>query len=170
MLRKVSPAGGRALPRGRPGAARLQPAGPQGPAHRYLCFLVAGVPMAMDLTAVQEVVEVPPFSRIPRPAGAAEHFAVVRDRLVLVVDLRKRLGLVNPVTDQQTRLIITAGLSRPWAFMVDAATEVLSLAAGAAEGQGAPGGGFRSELFAGSLEVRGSRVLLPDFAKLLGGP
>jgi purine-binding chemotaxis protein CheW len=126
--------------------------------------------MAMDLTAVQEVIEVPPLSRIPRPAGAADRFAVVRGRVLLVVDLRKRLGLVNPGMDQQTRLIVTAGHSRPWAFVVDTATEILSLGAGAFEGQGTPGAGFRSELFAGSLEVRGSRVLLPDFARLLGNP
>jgi chemotaxis signal transduction protein len=136
---------------------------------RYLCFLVAGVPMAVDLATVQEVVEVPPLVPIPRPAGAAEGFAVVRDRVVLVVDLRRRLGLVNPVTDSRARLIVTAGMPRPWAFLVDAATEILALDIGAPETGVAPGAGLRADLFAGSLETEGRRVFLPDFVKVLSG-
>jgi len=161
--------GWRALPRAR-GAAGPGPAGPPVPPRRYLCFLVAGIPMAMDLGAVQEVVEVPPLTRIPRPAGSAEHLAVVRDRVVLVVDLRKRLGLVNPVTDHRARLIVTAGQARPWAFLVDAATEILTQEAAAPDDQGAPAAGLRPDLFAGSLEVRGNRILLPDLVKVLAAP
>lgn len=137
---------------------------------RYLRFTVAGIPMAMDLAAVQEVTGVPPLFRIPRPAGPAEHLAVVRGRALLVVDLRVRLGLVNPVTDDRTRLIITAGQPRPWAFLVDAVTEVLALEAAAPEAGQAPGAGLRADLFAGSLQVGGSRVFVPDFAKVLTVP
>lgn len=141
----------------------------KGPLRRYLCFTVAGIPMAMDLAAVQEVVAVPPLVRVPRPAGPAESLAVVRGRAVLVVDLRKRLGLVNPVMDNRTRLIVTAGQPRPWAFLVDAATEVLALEAQAPESDASPGAGLRADLFAGSLEAGGSRIFLPDFAKVLSG-
>ncbi len=123
--------------------------------------------MAMDLAAVQEVVGVPSLFRIPHPAGPAEGLAVVRGRVVLVVDLRRRLGLVNPVTDGRTRLIVTAGLPRPWAFLVDAVTEVLGLDAAAPEAGAVPGAGLRADLFAGSLEVGGSRVFVPDLAKIL---
>lgn len=126
--------------------------------------------MAMDLGGVQEVVEVPPLTRIPRPVGPAEHLAVVRDRVVLVVDLRVRLGLVNPVTDQRARLIVTAGQARPWAFLVDAATEILTQEAAAPGDAGAPAAGLRPDLFAGSLEVRGDRILLPDLVKVLAAP
>jgi len=125
--------------------------------------------MAMDLAGVQEVVALPPLFRIPRPAGPAEDLAVVRGRVVLVVDLRKRLGLVNPVTDQYARLIVTTGQPRPWAFLVDAATEILALETAAPEEGAAPGAGLRADLFAGSLEVGGSRVFVPDFAKVLAG-
>jgi len=150
--------------RGRPGAS---PAAPGATLRRYLCFTVAGIPMAMDLAAVQEVVEVPPVSRIPRAAGPAEHLAVVRGRMVLVVDLRKRLGLVNPLTDARTRLIVTAGQPRPWAILVDSATEILTLDAAPPEADAVPGAGIRADLFAGSLEVGGGRIFVPDLAKVL---
>ena len=94
----------------------------------------------------------------------------MRGRVLLVVDLRKRLGLVNPVTDERTRLIVTAGQPRPWAFLVDAATEILALEAAAPEAGAAPGAGLRADLFAGSLEVGGGRVFVPDFGKVLSGP
>ncbi|HEY7677645.1 MAG TPA: chemotaxis protein CheW [Candidatus Methylomirabilis sp.] len=169
MLRRLAlPGRGGAVQRGRarPGAP---PAAPGASLRRYLCFTVAGIPMAMDLATVQEVVEVPPIFRIPRPAGPAEHLAVVRGRMVLVVDLRRRLGLVNPVTDARTRLIVTAGQARPWAILVDSATEVLTLEATAPEAGAAPGAGLRADFFAGSLEVGGGRIFVPDFAKVLAG-
>jgi chemotaxis signal transduction protein len=81
-----------------------------------------------------------------------------------------RLGLVNPVTDQRARLIVTAGQARPWAFLVDAATEILTPEAAAPGDPGAPAAGLRPDLFAGSLEVRGRRVLLPDLVKVLAAP
>jgi chemotaxis signal transduction protein len=150
---------GRAIPAGSPSAQR-----------RYLSFLVAGITMGMDLAAVQEVAEVPPMCRIPRPAGAAEYLAVVRGRAVLVVDLRRRLGLVNPVTDQRTRLIVTAGLARPWALLVDAATEVLTVDAIPPDTEASPGAGLRADLFAGSIPAHGRRLFLPDLGKVLGSP
>lgn len=151
----------------RPALRGRAPTGaPRRPVARYLSFLVAGVPMAMDLAAVREVAEVPLLFPIPRPAGPADHLAVVRDHVVLVVDLRKRLGLVNPVTDQRTRLIVTAGLARPWAFLVDAATGILA-AAEPPETEAAPGAGLRADLFAGSLKAQSTRIFLPDFSKIL---
>jgi len=165
VLRKVRPQGQGGAVRGRAAAVPPRP-----PVARYLSFVVAGVPMAMDLAAVREVVEVPPRFPIPRPAGAAESLAVVRDRVVLVVDLRRRLGLVNPVTDQRTRLIVTAGLAHPWAFLVDAATGILATGPEAPDAEAAPGAGLRADLFAGSLEAQGARVFLPDFSKILSTP
>lgn len=165
MLRKGAPAGQRASPRPRGVAAPPRP-----PRARYLSFVVAGVPMAMDLAAVREVVEVPSIFPIPRPASAAEGLAVIRDRVVLVVDLRRRLGLINPVIDHRTRLIVSVGLARPWAFLVDAATGILAAGAEAPEPEATPGGGLRADLFAGSLEAEGARIFLPDFSKILAAP
>lgn len=150
---------------------RAAPPRPAAPQPQYLCFTVGSVPMAMDLLAVREVVEVPPLARIPRPAGPADSLAAVRGRVVLVVDLRKRLlNLVNPVTDGRARLIVTAGLARPWAFLVDAVTEILALEAEPPAAAATPASELRGELLAGSLEVRGTRVLVPDWAKVLAPP
>ena len=102
---------------------------------RYLCFLVADLSLAIPVDRVAEVASVPPITRIPRPARHIEGLTTLRGRIVPVVDLRKRFGLVNPVTDHHTRMILAlpGPQCEPVGFIVDSVGEILSVG----EGEGA---------------------------------
>jgi purine-binding chemotaxis protein CheW len=134
---------------------------------RYLCFLVADLSLAIPVDQVAEVAPVPPITRIPRPAHHIEGLASLRGRTIPVVDLRKRLGLVNPVIDHHTRMIVALPGPRgePVGFIVDSVGEILSV--GEAEGAAPVSVPWVAEgLLAGALEVQGRQVLLPDLAKI----
>ena len=65
---------------------------------RYLAFTVADLALAIQLDQVFEVIEVPSITKVPRPARHIEGLANLRGKTIPVVDLRKRLGLINPLT------------------------------------------------------------------------
>jgi purine-binding chemotaxis protein CheW len=135
---------------------------------RYLAFTVADLSLAVELGQVSEVVEVPPITKVPRPARHIEGLANLRGRTVPVVDLRKRLGIVNPATGGTRRMIVAlpAGRSEPLGFIVDSVGEILSV--GEPEGPTrAPHPWVDERLVAGTLEVHGQPVLLPDLVKIL---
>ena len=134
---------------------------------RYLCFLVADLSLAIPVDQVAEVVAVPPITKIPRPAHHIEGLASLRGRTIPVVDLRKRLGLVNPATDHHTRMIVA--LPGPpgelMGFLVDSVGEILSV--GEVEGAAPASIPWVAEgLLAGALQVQGRQVLLPDLTKI----
>lgn len=134
---------------------------------RYLCFLVADLSLALPVDQVAEVAPVPPITRIPRPARHIEGLATLRGRTIPVVDLRKRLGLVNPVTGHDTRMIVAMAGDRgePTGFIVDSVGEILSV--GEAEDASPVSVPWVAEgLLTGALEVQGRQLLLPDLAKL----
>ncbi len=134
---------------------------------RYLCFLVAELSLAIPVDQVAEVAPVPPITRIPRPARHIEGLATLRGRTIPVVDLRKRLGLVNPVTDHHTRMIVALAGPQggPVGLIVDSVGEILSL--GEAEDAVPASVPWVAEgLLAGALEVQGRQLLLPDLARI----
>ena len=135
---------------------------------RYLAFTVADLVLAIQLDQVVEVVEVPPITKVPRPARHIEGLANLRGKTVPVVDLRKRLGLVNPATSGAARMIVAlpGGRGEAMGFIVDSVGEILSV--GEAEGPARVTAPWVDErLLAGTLEVHGRSVLLPDLVKIM---
>lgn len=139
-----------------------------GQMKRYLSFTVADLNLAIQLDQVVEVVEVPLITKVPRPARHIEGLANLRGKTVPVVDLRKRLGLVNPATGGAARMIVAlpGGRGEPMGFIVDSVGEILSV--GEAEGPARVTAPWVDErLLAGTLEVHGRPVLLPDLVKIM---
>ena len=134
---------------------------------RYLTFTVADLSLAIPVDRVAEVAPIPQITRVPRPARHIEGLVPLRGRTIPLVDLRKRLGLVNPMASQDSRMIIAlAGERRePLGFIVDAVGEILSVEdTERPVRDGAPW--VDPGLLLGALEVQGRQVLLPDLAKL----
>jgi purine-binding chemotaxis protein CheW len=136
---------------------------------RYLCFTVAELTLALHLDQVDEVIPVPPITRIPRPARYIEGLAAVRGRTIPVMDLRKRLGLINPAHPGEARMIIAtpAGGRQSLGFIVDAVGEILAMDEAEAT-MHPPAPWLDERLLAGVLRVRGRPVLLADLAKVVG--
>jgi purine-binding chemotaxis protein CheW len=134
---------------------------------RFLCFTVADLALAIHLDQVAEVAPLPQITRIPRPGRHIEGLVSLRGRPIPVVDLRKRLGLVNPATGGTARMIVAlpGGRDEPLGLIVDAVGEILSV--GEAERpRRVPAPWVDQGFLLGALEVQGRQVLLPDLEKL----
>lgn len=134
---------------------------------RYLAFTVAELNLAIPVDQVFEVAPVPPLTRIPRPARHIEGLATLRGRPLPVMDLRKRLGLVNPVMSRHTRMIVAwpGGRRQLLGLIVDSVGEILSV--GEVEGPARiPASWVDEGLLIGALDIQGQPVLLPDLVKI----
>ena len=134
---------------------------------RYLCFFVADLSLAIPVDQVAEVAPIPPITRIPRPAPHIEGLATLRGKAIPVMDLRKRLGLVNPATDHHTRMIVASPgtWDGPMGFIVDSVGEILSAGeVGVAATSSFPW--VADGLLHRVIEVQGRQVFLPDLARL----
>ena len=135
---------------------------------RYLSCSVADLALAIPVDQVTGVAPVPQITKVPRPARHIEGLATLRGKTIPVVDLRKRLGLVNPAIGGNTRMIVAlpGGRREPMGFIVDSVGEILSV--GEAEGPTRVPDPWVAEGFlVGALEVQGRPVFLPDLVKIM---
>jgi purine-binding chemotaxis protein CheW len=137
---------------------------------RYLCFAVAGVTMALDLVEVLAVESLPRITRVPRPRRYVEGLARTRKGIVPVMDLRRRLGLVNPAVDARTKLLVVQVGGRPLGLVVDDVSEIVQARPEPA-GDAAAFPGLDPDLIAGLIRMKGNPrpAILPDVGELLLG-
>ena len=135
---------------------------------QYLCFLVADLSLAIPVDQVAEVAPVPPITKIPRPAPHIEGLATLRGKAIPVVDLRKRFGLVNPVTDRHTRVIVVLAGSRsePVGFIVDSVSEVLRISDSTVEPPPALVAGVESDYIEGVGKLDNRLLILLELKKI----
>jgi purine-binding chemotaxis protein CheW len=150
--------------------APAEPEAPAAPEARYLCFAVAGVTMALDLNDVLVVLPMPRITRVPRPRRYVEGLAATRKGVVPVIDLRRRLGLVNPTVDARTKLLLVQVERRNIGLVVDDVGEIVSARP---EPAGDPSAfpGVDPDLIAAVIRAKGSHrpAVLPDIGELLAG-
>lgn len=100
-----------------------------GTADKYLGFTLAGEDYLVPILDVVEIVSLLPITPVP---GAAAHLLGVvnlRDRVVPVVDVGARLGLVTPTAGEPECLVIVYGHDgAEVGVLVDRVAEVVDVA------------------------------------------
>ena len=94
-----------------------------------LCaFRVGAEQYAVDLRRVDEIIQPPQLTQVPNAPPFVEGVIHVRDHLIPVIDLRKRLGLPRSPPALRPKCIICR-VGREWvAILVDGASDVLRVA------------------------------------------
>ena len=113
--------------------------------YEYLGFVLADELYALPLTAIREILKVPPVTEVPRAPHDVMGIISVRGRVTTVLDLRRRLRMSeSPRWHPSGRY-----RSAPWAqsrcFALRVPTEaLLTAAAEAASGEAKPIGDMRA--------------------------
>jgi len=95
---------------------------------RHCCFLVGGDCFAISSTGVTEVLRDGRITRVPHAAEAVIGLLHLRGRIVPVIDMQRRLGLVGTAsTASRTHLVIR--LHDDWySLLVDEMLDVIEVA------------------------------------------
>ena len=84
---------------------------------------------ALDIQAVQEIVRMQSITSIPGSDAWVEGITNLRGRVVPVIDLRRRCGVVDNDHTNETRIVVVSAAGGMVGLIVDAVSEVLRIPA-----------------------------------------
>lgn len=122
---------------------------------------------AVAIRKVQEIILLPPITRLPQSPAEVEGLINLRGTVLPVVNLRTRFGLPSREFDEQTRVVVVNVGSRTVGFIVDSVSQVMRV--GQDQLQPAPPGvsAVASSAIAGLFREGDSLVIALDVDRLL---
>jgi purine-binding chemotaxis protein CheW len=113
----------------RAGRRAARRAGEAGKRTEYLAFGLAGETYAVRIAQLAEILRPPPITEVPRAPATVIGVISVRGKLVTVLDLRRRLRLVEAPIDRRSRiLLVESGAGEQIGLLVDEVQQVWRLA------------------------------------------
>jgi purine-binding chemotaxis protein CheW len=100
---------------------------------QLVSFEVGEEEYAVPILAVQEINRMMQITRVPHSPSFVEGVINLRGRIIPVIDLRKRFGLVKLENTDDVRIIVVEIASRVIGFTVDRVNEVLRINANIVE-------------------------------------
>jgi purine-binding chemotaxis protein CheW len=78
----------------------------RGPRTEYLAFKLAGEVYAAPVALIREILKPPMLTPVPRATAAVMGIVSVRGQVVTVIDLRRRLRLLESAATRRTRILL----------------------------------------------------------------
>lgn len=94
---------------------------------RLVIFELSGEEFGVDIMQVSEVIPVPRITRIPQAPECIKGLINLRGKILVVIDLNKRLGFPSKETDTLSRIIIVEVKDTVMGMLVNSVKEVMRL-------------------------------------------
>jgi len=128
---------------------------------QLVSFDLGGEKYGVDVLTVREIIRIPSITKMPNAPQYVEGIVNLRGKVIPIVSMRKRFGLVENDNNSHTRIIIIDVAGTLTGFVVDSVSEVIRI--DSKEIQPAPSmivsGGIRQEFFDG-VYSHGERLLI----------
>ncbi len=92
--------------------------------HLYVQAQVGDELVGFPVSAVREIIHVPPIARIPRAPRWLHGVASVRGESIPIVCLRERFGMEKGTPSPHLRIVVTEVSAQPVGFLVDSVSTV----------------------------------------------
>jgi purine-binding chemotaxis protein CheW len=94
---------------------------------QIVCFRLGEEEYGVDILCTQEILTVPPITRVPAADGAIRGLIHVRGQIIALIDLRVRLGMPECQLGETTRIVVVKWGEQIVGMLVDAVTAVLRI-------------------------------------------
>ena len=94
---------------------------------RLVTFELSGEEFGVDIMQVSEVIPVPRITRIPQAPECVKGLINLRGKILVVIDLNKRLEFNSKETDNLSRIIIVEVKDTVIGMLVNSVKEVINL-------------------------------------------
>jgi len=94
---------------------------------QLVSFKIGDEEFGVDILKVQEINRMIEVTRVPNAPEYVEGVINLRGKVIPVVDLRKRLGMIAKENDKNTRIIVVELSGKTVGFVVDGVREVLRI-------------------------------------------
>jgi purine-binding chemotaxis protein CheW len=133
-------------------------------------FRVGNETYGVRIAAVREIVRVPEITSVPNAPEIIEGVINLRGKIIPVMDLRKRFGLTEIVTDKKNRILVVDLENKLLGLIVNSASEVLKISPSDIEPPGTVFAEGESGYVTGVGKLKGRLIILLDINKLLHRP
>jgi purine-binding chemotaxis protein CheW len=99
----------------------------QGELIQLVSFLLSGEEYGVDVLKVREIIRMPTITKMPNVPQHVVGIINLRGKVIPIVSMRKRFGLMESENSSQTRIIIMDVVGSLTGFIVDAVSEVIRI-------------------------------------------
>lgn len=139
------------------------------PEEQLVTFGLGSEEFGVDIMLVQEIIRIPPITRVPKAPSFVEGVINLRGNVIPVISLRKRFGMENAEDTDLSRIIVLEVDSRVFGIRVDAVTEVMRLEEDAIEPPPSVAMGVDSHYIRGVGKIGDRLLILLDLEHIMGG-
>ncbi len=134
---------------------------------QLVTFSIGEEEFGVDILKVQEIIRTMEITKVPRAQSFVEGVINLRGKVIPIIDLRRRFGLISKDHDKHTRIIVIEINNMIVGFVVDSVSEVLRIPAGTVEPPPPVVAGLDSEYISGVGKLQDRLLILLDLDKLL---
>jgi purine-binding chemotaxis protein CheW len=94
---------------------------------QLVTFSLGSEEFGVDIMIVQEIIRIPPITRVPKAREYIEGVINLRGNVIPIIDLRTRFGMPKKEETDLSRIIVLKIENKVFGVRVDGVTEVLRL-------------------------------------------
>lgn len=134
---------------------------------QLVTFSIGEEEFGVNILKVQEINRTMEITKVPRSPAFVEGVINLRGKVIPIIDLRRRFGLVPKPEDKDTRIIVIEINNVIVGFVVDAVSEVLRIPSSTVEPPPPVVAGVESDYISGVGQLNDRLLIMLDLDKLL---
>lgn len=136
---------------------------------QLVSFVVGTEEFAVPILAVQEINRMMPITSVPKAPASVQGVINLRGRIIPVIDLRQRFGVLpSQITSDARIIVVQADKRRVLGFTVDRVNEVLRIDANIVEPAPTMCAAATADYVRGVARLDGRLLILLSLTRLLG--
>ncbi len=153
-------------------AAEKSSAGVQPVSTKFLTFRLGAESYGVGVLRVREIIRLADITPVPQMPAYVKGVINLRGKIIPIVDLRLKFGLINVKDTEQTCIVVvqvkqTTGVFNLMGLLVDAVEEVANIASTEIEQTPDFGANVQTDYILGMAKVKGSVKTLLDMDKVI---
>ncbi|MGA7723562.1 MAG: chemotaxis protein CheW [Ignavibacteriaceae bacterium] len=134
---------------------------------QLVSFMIGKEEFGADIHFIHEINRMLQITKVPNSPNFVEGVINLRGRVIPVIDLRAKLGLIRKEHDRNTRIIVVEVSGKTVGFIVDAVKEVLRIPKDITEAPPDLVSGVNSEFIMAVGKLKDRLITLIDLEKIL---
>jgi len=136
---------------------------------QLVTFSLGSEEFGVDIMCVQEIIRIPPITRVPKAPHYVEGVINLRGNVIPVISLRTRFGMPRVEETDLSRIIVLQVQTKVFGIRVDAVTEVLRLDSESIEPPPPIALGMDAQFIRGVGKIGERLLILLELDQIMGG-
>lgn len=135
---------------------------------QLVTFNLGAEEFGVDIMKVQEIIRIPPITRVPKAPAYVEGVINLRGNVIPVVDLRVRFGMPSIEETDSSRIVVLQVDQKEFGIRVDGVTEVVRLDSESIEPPPPVAVGMDSHFIRGVGKIDDRLLILLNLDRIMG--